>query len=64
MQPIEQNQANQAYLMPAEAAAALRVSTSTVARMADAGRIGFIRPGSHRRYLAADVAAIASEGTS
>jgi len=46
------------WMTPAEASAALGVSARTVARLADRGEIRSVRASSHRRYLAADVAAI------
>lgn len=47
------------WLTPAEAAAALGVTTKTVSRLADRGEIHTIRPGgTQRRYAAADVEAI------
>lgn len=61
MAQTEQNHVDSTYLTPAEASAALRVSTSTLARMADAGKIRSIRPGAHRRYVAADVAALIAQ---
>lgn len=49
------------WISPAEAAAILGVTTKTVARFADAGKIRSIRPGSHRRYLGEDVAALVTQ---
>lgn len=49
------------WLSPAEAAAALGVTVKTVSRWADAGRIRMSRPGAHRRYVAADVAALIAQ---
>ena len=49
------------YLTPAQAGAALGVTPRTVARLAEAGKIRFIRPGAHYRYLAADVAALVAQ---
>ncbi len=57
----QQNHMESAYLTPGEAAAALGVSTSTVARMADAGKLRVVRPASHRRYVAADVEALIAQ---
>ena len=52
------------YLTPAEAGRVAFLSVRQLARLADAGRIGFIRPGRHRRYLRSDVEALAQGGTS
>lgn len=47
------------WVTPGVAASALGISPKTVARLADQGLIRAIRPsGKHRRYAAADVAAI------
>lgn len=47
------------WITPAEAAAALGVTTKTVARLADRGEVRAIRPGgTQRRYAAVDVEAI------
>lgn len=48
------------WMTPAAAAATLGVSTKTVSRWADDGRIRVLRPGLHRRYHAADIAALIS----
>lgn len=61
MAQTAQNHVDSAYLTPGEAAAALGVSTSTVARMADAGKVRTIRPGAHRRYVAADIEALIAQ---
>lgn len=50
-----------AWMSPCDAAAALGVTVKTVARMADAGKLRVIRPGAHRRYVAADVAALIAQ---
>ena len=51
------------WLRVADVAATLGVSVNTVRRWTDAGRIAAHRsPGGHRRYLAADVEALALEG--
>lgn len=50
---------NTEWLTPGEAAAALGVGLSTLARMADRGDLRAIRPtGGHRRYRAEDVEAL------
>jgi excisionase family DNA binding protein len=49
---------NGEYISPGEAAAIAFVTTKTLARFADTGKIKSIRPGSHRRYLRADVEAL------
>lgn len=49
------------WISPGEAAGILGVTTKTVARFADDGRIRFIRPGAHRRYAVADIAAIVAQ---
>lgn len=46
------------WISPGEAAKILGVSPVTVARLAEAGRIEFIRPGTHRRYRRDDVVAL------
>lgn len=61
MEPARQERVNTTYLSPGEAAEALGVSRQTVARLADSGRIRSIRPGAHRRYVAADVAALIAQ---
>lgn len=48
-----------AYLRPAEAANRLMVSTKTLQRMEARGQITAYRsPGGHRRFLAAEIAAL------
>jgi excisionase family DNA binding protein len=46
------------YVTPAEAERIAFLSAKQISRLADAGRIAFIRPGKHRRYLRADVMAL------
>lgn len=54
------NQAPSAWYKPGEAALKLGVTTKTVSRMADTGRIHAITlPSGHRRYAVADVNALA-----
>ena len=54
---------DQTWLRVADVAAMLGVSVNTVRRWTDAGRLAAHRsPGGHRRYLAADVEALALEG--
>lgn len=48
------------YLTPTEASKILYLSTKQLTRYADDGKLRYIRPGSHRRYLAADVHALAT----
>jgi excisionase family DNA binding protein len=43
------------YITPTEASKLLYLSTKQLTRYADEGKIRYIRPGSHRRYLKADV---------
>lgn len=61
METKRPDQVSATYLSPGEAAEALGVSRQTVARLADAGKIRSIRPGAHRRYVAADVAALIAQ---
>ena len=61
MEPIQPHHADCAYVTPGEAAAALGVSRRTVSRLAEDGKIRFIRPGAHYRYLAADVEALIAQ---
>lgn len=49
------------WISPGEAAGILGVTTKTVARLADAGTIRSIRPGTHRRYAVADIAALVAQ---
>lgn len=50
-------------LTPGEVARLFRVDPKTVTRWARTGRIGSIRtPGGHRRYYAAQIRALLSEG--
>jgi len=51
-------EADQEYITPAEATKIAFLSPKQLTRLADDGRIRFIRPGKHRRYLRADVAAL------
>ncbi|MBK0419994.1 excisionase family DNA-binding protein [Leucobacter sp. CSA1] len=46
------------YITPTEASKLLFLSTKQLTRYADEGKIRYIRPGSHRRYLKADVLAL------
>lgn len=46
------------YITPTEASKIVFLSTKQLTRYADEGRIRYIRPGSHRRYLKADVLAL------
>lgn len=46
------------YITPTEASKILFLSTKQLTRYADEGKIRYIRPGSHRRYLRADVLAL------
>lgn len=55
--------ADQEYITPAEATKIAYLSTKQLTRLADEGRIQCIRPGSHRRYLRADVLALLSKPT-
>lgn len=48
------------YITPAEASQIAYISTKQLTRYADEGRIAFIRPGKHRRYLRRDVLALAA----
>ncbi|PQZ60671.1 MULTISPECIES: helix-turn-helix domain-containing protein [unclassified Microbacterium] len=51
------------WITPAEAAAALGVTTKTVSRLSDSGKVRAIRPGgTQRRYATADIEAILSQG--
>lgn len=59
MQKIPVQEPASAWVTPAEAAAALGVTTKTVSRLADRGEIRAIRPGgTQRRYAADDIEAI------
>lgn len=50
------------WLTPAMAAAILGVTTKTVARLADDGKLRVLRPtGSHRRYKRHDVEALVKD---
>lgn len=54
----------QEYMPPREVAALLGVTTQTVGRWAEAGRIPSRRlPSGHRRYAAADVRALVEAST-
>lgn len=46
------------YITPTEASKLLYLSTKQLTRYADEGKLRYIRPGSHRRYLKADVLAL------
>jgi excisionase family DNA binding protein len=48
-------------MTPDEAARATGLSVRQLSRLADAGRLRTIRPGTHRRYLTQDVAAIIAQ---
>lgn len=52
------------YIRPAEGARLTGLSPKTLAALADDGKIRFIRPGKHRRYLRSDVEALAEERAS
>lgn len=49
------------YITPTEASKIVYLSTKQLTRYADEGKIRFIRPGSHRRYLRADIEALAHQ---
>jgi hypothetical protein len=49
------------YVTPAEAERIAFLGVKQLSRLADAGRIAFIRPGKHRRYLRSDVEALVSQ---
>lgn len=49
------------YITPTEASKIVFLSTRQLTRYADEGKIRFIRPGSHRRYLRADIIALRTE---
>lgn len=57
--PKTEEQATE-YITPAEASKIVYISTKQLTRYADEGRIAFIRPGKHRRYLKSDVVALLS----
>lgn len=46
------------YITPGEASRLVALSTKQLTRLADAGKIRSIRPGSHRRYHRDDVVAL------
>ena len=50
-----------AYITPAAAAAIAFLSPKTLSRLADEGKVRSIRPGTLRRYLRADIEALASD---
>lgn len=50
-----QNPPNQEWIAPGLAAQIAHLSVQQLGRLADDGKIAFIRPGKHRRYLRADV---------
>lgn len=52
------------YITPAEAERIAFLSTKQISRLADAGRIDFIRPGKHRRYRRSDVEALVAPTSS
>lgn len=55
-------EADQEYITPAQAKGIAYLSTKQLTRLADEGRIRFIRPGSHRRYNRSDVESLLSSG--
>lgn len=59
--PLTDEQASE-YITPAEAQHIAYLSTKQLSRLADEGRIRFIRPGKHRRYLRTDVMALLDKG--
>lgn len=50
------------YITPGEASRIVYLSTRTLSRLADEGKIASIRPGKHRRYLRSDVEALTTAG--
>lgn len=60
MKAVQTEQSESDYLTPAAAARATGLSVRQLARFAEAGKIRSIRPGTHRRYLRADVEALGS----
>lgn len=50
---------NGEYITPSKAADIAFVTTKTLSRFADTGKIRSIRPGKHRRYLLEDIEALA-----
>lgn len=58
MKAEQTGQSDSDYLSPFAASRATGLSVRQLARLADAGRLRSIRPGTHRRYLEADVAAL------
>ena len=58
MRANQQEQSDSDYLTPGEASRATGLSVRQLARLADDGRLRAIQPGHHRRYLAADIAAV------
>jgi excisionase family DNA binding protein len=58
------NYRNEDYLTPAEAAKRLRVTTLTLIRWFDSGRIGgIVLPGGHHRYRKEDIARLSPESS-
>lgn len=55
MRTKSQDQDASDYLTPMEASRATGLSVRQLSRLADEGRLNAIRPGAHRRYLAASV---------
>lgn len=51
------------FITPAAAARIAFLTPKTLSRLADEGKIQSIRPGTHRRYLRADVEALATADT-
>lgn len=52
--PKSQHRDNE-YISPSEAATIAHLSTKQLTRLADSGKIAFIRPGTHRKYLRSDI---------
>lgn len=59
--PNSQQADNEEYLTPAQAARIAYVTTKTLSRFADNGKIRSIRPGKHRRYLRSDIEALVTK---
>lgn len=54
----------QDWVAPGDAARATGLSAQQIARLADDGKIRYIRPGKHRRYFRADIEALLEEKAS